>query len=147
MTSNAPIDADSDGRPTRATTAPATQPQPGRTSTATARATCATSRPARRPPAGGGGGTTPSTPAPLTPAPKRTLAKANLSGAKRSIKVRRGRFSYSFRATPGTAGEAAFASIAKVRVSARRKVTLARKSFSVGRSGKVTLRIKLSRRT
>ena len=87
-----------------------------------------------------------STDAPVTALPRRILAKANLSRAKSSIKVKRGSFSYSFRAVPQAAGRVSFASIGKVRGSARRKVTLARKSFSVRRSGRVTLRIKLSRK-
>ncbi len=81
-----------------------------------------------------------------TPLTRPALAKADLSRARGSIKVRRGRFTYSFGGPPGAAGEAAFRSIAKVKVSVRRKVTLARKSFRVRNSGRVTLRIKLSRK-
>ena len=87
-----------------------------------------------------GGGSSTTTPPPAAP------AKADLSGAKRSIRVRRGRFSYTFRAGAALKGSSSFKSIKAVRVSARRKVTLASKAFAVPSSGKVTLRIKLSRK-
>ncbi len=74
------------------------------------------------------------------------LAKASSNGAHSSKRLRRGRFTYSFRAPRGTSGSASFTSVKKVRVSARRKVTLARRAFSVPGSGKVTLRIKLSKK-
>jgi hypothetical protein len=82
---------------------------------------------------GGGGGVT-------------TPAKANLAGAKSTIKVTAGRFSYVFRAGALLKGSASFKSINKVKVSALKKVTLAKKSFTVPTSGKVTLKIKLSRK-
>jgi hypothetical protein len=74
--------------------------------------------------------------------------KANLRGVKKTIKVGRNRkFKLSFRAAAGLTGEASFPSIRKVLVSRRRKVTLARKSFRVPQTGKVTLRVKLSRKS
>jgi hypothetical protein len=73
--------------------------------------------------------------------------RASSHGASSFKRLRRGRFTYSFRASAGLRGSASFASIAKVKVSARRKVTLARKSFTVPAGGKVTLRIKLSKRS
>ncbi len=74
-------------------------------------------------------------------------ARANLRRAKRSIKVRRGRFSYAFRAGARLKGSASFKSTKRVLVSRKAFVTLARKSFTVPRSGRVTLRIKLSKRS
>lgn len=74
-------------------------------------------------------------------------AKAKFTGSKRSIKVsRRGRFSFRFRAGARLSGKAAFRSLKKVRTSKRARVTLATKSFRVPRSGKVTLKMKLSRK-
>ena len=93
--------------------------------------------------AGSAAGTTSGGSTTTTPTPP---AKAKLSRAKRSIRVRRGRFSYSFRAGAALKGWAGFKSIKAVRVSARRKVRLASKAFTVPSSGKVTLRIKLSRK-
>jgi len=61
------------------------------------------------------------------------LAKASFAGSKKTVKVNRaGRFSYSFRAGAGLRGKAVF-----------RK--LATKSFTVPGSGKVTLKMKLTR--
>ena len=68
------------------------------------------------PPAGGGG-----------------LAKASFAGSKRTVKVnRRGRFSYAFRAGAGTKGKAVFKGVAK-------------KSFTTPASGRVTLKMALTR--
>ena len=68
------------------------------------------------PPAGGGG-----------------LAKASFAGSKRTVKVnRRGRFSYAFRAGVGTKGKAVFKGVAK-------------KSFTTPASGRVTLKMALTR--
>ena len=75
------------------------------------------------------------------------LAKATFRGSRRSINVSRsGRFTYSFRAGASLRGKAAFRSVKKVRVSKRARATLARKSFKVPKSGKVKLKIKLSRK-
>jgi CSLREA domain-containing protein len=76
-------------------------------------------------------------------------AKASFAGSKSSIRVDRDdRFKFSFHATPGLRGSATFKSVTKVRVSrrsdTRKRVTLARKSFTVPARGKVTLRIGLS---
>ena len=61
------------------------------------------------------------------------LAKASFAGSKKTVKVnRRGRFSYSFRAGAGTKGKAVFRKVAK-------------KSFTTPASGKVTLKMKLTR--
>src|SRR5688572_1274357 len=62
------------------------------------------------------------------------LAKASFAGSKKTVKVnRRGRFSYSFRAGRGLKGRAVFRKIAK-------------KSFTTPASGKVTLKLALTRR-
>jgi Ca2+-binding RTX toxin-like protein len=74
-------------------------------------------------------------------------AKASFAGSKRSVTVSRtGRFSYSLRAGARLAGKAVFRSVKKVRTSRRARVTLATKSFTAPSSGKVTLKIKLSRK-
>jgi subtilisin family serine protease len=93
-----------------------------------------------------GGGSTPTDASAIAPT---APARANLAGARRTIRVRRGRFSYVFRAGAGLTGSASFRSIARVRVSAsaRRRVMLARKSFTVPSSRRVTLKIKLSRKS
>jgi extracellular elastinolytic metalloproteinase len=71
----------------------------------------------------------------------------SLAGAPRSITVsRRGTFTYRFRATPGSRGTATFASVRRLQISARRRVTFARRSFTAPGSGRVTLRIRLSRK-
>jgi Ca2+-binding RTX toxin-like protein len=67
-------------------------------------------------------------------APPGGVAKASFAGSKKTVKVnRRGRFSYSFRAGAGLRGKAVF-----------RK--LATKSFKVPASGKVTLKMALTRK-
>ena len=74
-------------------------------------------------------------------------AKASFSGSKTSITVSRKRtFKFSFRATAGLTGTAAFESAKKVRTSRKAKVRLVRKSFTVPASGRVTLRLKLSKK-
>jgi extracellular elastinolytic metalloproteinase len=84
-----------------------------------------------------------SPPAPSAVAP----AAATLHGAKARIRVsRRGRFSYAFRAQPGLGGEALFRTRRKVRLPRRVHLTVARKSFSVPDTGRVILRVRLSRR-
>jgi hypothetical protein len=79
-------------------------------------------------------------------------AKAKLGGCKSSRVSRKRRFKCRVRATPGLRGRAVFRSVKRVRVSRRRgsrkrKVTLARKSFTVPASGRVTLRVRLSKRS
>jgi hypothetical protein len=90
---------------------------------------------------GGGGGGGGGAGASAAPEP------ASFVGSKSSIRVsRKRRFKFSFHATPGLTGTAVFKSVKKVRVSRKKKVTLARKSFTVPDSGKVTLKIKLSKK-
>ena len=55
-------------------------------------------------------------------------------------------FKFSFRGGPGLKGTLVLQSVKKVRTSAKKRVTLLRKSFTVPASGKVTLRLKLSRK-
>ena len=72
----------------------------------------------------------------------------DLRSGKRTVRVTRGgRLGYAFRATPGTAGAARFATARAVWVSRKhkRRVTFAAKSFRVPGSGKVELRIRLTR--
>jgi len=101
-------------------------------------------------PPGGGPGTTGGGGGPVTTgatAPARlSLARASSHGSVSHRHARRGRFRFRFRAPAGATGRASFATVSRVRVSARRRVTVARRSFTVPATGKVTLRIKLSRR-
>jgi subtilisin family serine protease len=70
----------------------------------------------------------------------------NLAGRRVITVSRRGVFIFRFRATPGSRGSARFQSVRRIRVSARRRVTFARRSFRTPSSGRVRLRIRLSRR-
>jgi Tol biopolymer transport system component len=82
--------------------------------------------------------------------------KASFKGTKSTIRVdRKGRFKFTFHATPGLTGKAVFESTKKIPVTKgavsrkprrKRRVTLARKSFKVPASGKVALKLKLSRK-
>lgn len=99
-------------------------------------------------PAGGGSVTAP--PTPLQPRPAVTAARRvlDLRGAPGSIRLgRSGRFVYSFRAAPGLRGVAGMRTRARVRLAAgeRGHVTVASKRFLSPASGRVTLRIRLSR--
>ena len=72
-------------------------------------------------------------------------ARATFAGSRSPITVnRRGRFAFTFSATEGLTGRATFASARKIRVSrkgeGRKRVALARKSFTVRAGGKVTLK-------
>jgi len=72
---------------------------------------------------------------------------ASFAGSRSTITVSRKRkFKFSFHATPGLTGDAAFKSLKKVRVSRYQKVTLARRAFTVPVSGTVTLSIRLSKK-
>ena len=78
-------------------------------------------------------------------------ARASFAGSKSSIRVdSKGRFRFGFHAGPALTGRAVFQSVKKVRLSRRsgttKRITLARRSFTVPASGQVTLRIKLSKR-
>ena len=90
------------------------------------------------------------TPSGGTAQPPAAPARASFAGSRSAITVdRKRRFSFSFRAAPGLTGTATFRSASPIRVSraTRRKqrLTLAIRSFSVSPSGRVTLRIRLSR--
>jgi hypothetical protein len=78
-------------------------------------------------------------------------AKASFAGSKSTIRVdRRGRFRFSFHAEPSLTGKAVFGSVRKVLLSrtsaAARRITIARRPFTVQARGRVTLRLKLSAR-
>ncbi len=93
------------------------------------------------PQAGGGGAATP----PPSPPAARVL---DLSGAPGRIRLKHSRrFGYSFWAAPGLRGEAAIRTRARVRLpgSRRGRLTVAFKRFRSPASGRVTLRIRLSR--
>jgi hypothetical protein len=73
--------------------------------------------------------------------------RASFAGSKSSITVsRKRRFKFGFHAAPGLRGSAVFKSLKGARGSRRRRSTLARKSFRVPAGGKVTLRIRLSKK-
>lgn len=72
---------------------------------------------------------------------------ASFAGSRRTIRVNtKGRFRFSFAGEPGLTGNAAFGSAGKVRVSRTKRVSLARKRFTVPASGRVTLKLRLSKR-
>jgi Divergent InlB B-repeat domain len=80
-------------------------------------------------------------PAPTAP------AAASFAGSKGTIRVdRKGRFRFSFNATAGLAGKAVLRSVGKVRGSRKARVTLARRSFTVPANGRVTLKLRLSKK-
>jgi subtilisin family serine protease len=85
----------------------------------------------------------PPPPPPVVAAP----SKPDLSAAKKKIRVsKRGVFKYTFRAQPGLSGKAVFRTRRKVVVAARRGHVTFAKRFKVPASGKVTLKIKLSKK-
>ena len=74
-------------------------------------------------------------------------AKASFAGSKSSISVsRKHKFKFGFHAVPGLGGNAVFTSVKGGPGQPQEGVTLARKSFKVPVSGKVTLQIKLLRK-
>jgi subtilisin family serine protease len=92
-------------------------------------------------------------PAPLSsprePTP-RLLSRPNLRSSPTRVRVRRGRLAYRLRATPGLRGRAVFRTRVKALVPTRRglvrrHVTFAQPRFTVRSTGKVVLRIKLSK--
>jgi virginiamycin B lyase len=95
---------------------------------------------------GGGGGTGGAALPPSAP------AKASFARSPSTVRVnRKRRFRFRFDATARLTGRAVFKSVRRIRVSRkrgvrRRRVTLARKSFTVPASGKVVLRIRLSKK-
>lgn len=95
-------------------------------------------------------GPRPTQPAPIVPAPKVAMLPPGLpsfASSKKTVTVSRsGRFAYSFAATAGLSGTVKLASTKKVNVSARRRVRLPAKRFTVPGSGKVTVKMKLSRK-
>jgi len=74
-------------------------------------------------------------------------AKPDLRGAKKKVRVSKRRtFRYSFRATPGLSGEALFRTRKKAVVSRKAHVTVGRKRFIVAGDGRVTVKLKLSKK-
>jgi hypothetical protein len=74
-------------------------------------------------------------------------AKASFAGSKSSIRVSaKGSFAFAFHAAAGLGGAAAFKSLNKVTVGRKARITLATKRFTVPGSGRVTLKIKLSKK-
>lgn len=106
------------------------------------------SKPPAQPPS-----TPPATPtvAPPPPPPSR-LAKPDLRGAKKVIRVsKKGILRYAFNATPGVKGKGRFRTRVKALVPTRRglvrrHITLARPGFRVGPTGKVVLEVRLSKK-
>ena len=93
----------------------------------------------------------PAGPAVVTPTPSPSAQPArvlDLSGTPGRIRVRRsGRFSYAFWVAPGLRGEAGVRTRARVKLAGGRRgrLTVATRSFRSPASGRVILRIKLSR--
>ena len=76
-----------------------------------------------------------------------TPAAAGFVSSRSTITVnRKRRFSFSFRATPGLTGNAVFKSLKRVRASRTTRFRLGPKVFTVPASGKVTLRMRLSKK-
>ena len=102
--------------------------------------------------AGGGGGVVkPPVIIPPTPEPVFPAAKVSWTGTKAAIRTdRKGRLTYTFRVTGGTSGMAKFLTRKAVRTSSKSKrkrhVTFLAKAFKVPRSGKVVLKLKLSKK-
>lgn len=71
----------------------------------------------------------------------------SFAASKRSISVgRSGRFAYTFRAGAGLTGTINLQSVAKVKVSAKRRISLGTKRFTVPSSGTVKVSWRLSRK-
>ena len=73
---------------------------------------------------------------------------ASFAASNRTIDVKKsGRFALRFRAAAGLTGRVTLVSAKKVRTGAKRKrVTLARRSFTVPASGQVVLKLKLTQK-
>jgi subtilisin family serine protease len=79
--------------------------------------------------------------------PPTAPAKPNLSSSPSTVRVtRKGVLVYRFRATPGLTGTASFKTRVRAVVSRRAHLTIGRKPFAVGPTGRVTVRVKLSKR-
>jgi plastocyanin len=86
-------------------------------------------------------------PSVIAPAVVRPPLSPSFAASKKTLAVSKsGRFSYSFGAGAGLTGTLGLRSVAKVRVAARRQVSLGTKSFTVPASGVVKLSWKLSRK-
>jgi thermitase len=92
---------------------------------------------------------TPPPPAPSAPLARRAArpSKPDLSRSPRAVRVsKRGVLRYSFRATPGLTGNATFRTRVKAVVSRRAHVTIGSRSFTVSSTGRVTVKVKLSKK-
>ena len=82
-----------------------------------------------------------------TPAGIPSPLPPSFSASKRTITVgKSGRFSYSFAAEAGLTGTIGFEALAKVRASARRRISLGTMGVTVPPSGTATVQVKLSRK-
>jgi IPT/TIG domain-containing protein len=73
--------------------------------------------------------------------------RASFAGSRSSITVnRKRRFKFVFHGAAGLRGRAVFKSLRAVRTSSTRRVTLGQKSFTVPADGKVTLKMRLTKR-
>jgi subtilisin family serine protease len=89
----------------------------------------------------------PAPPPPPPPAAPQPPARPNLAASAARVRVsRKGLLVYRFRATPGLRGDALFRTRQKAVVSRKAHVTVGRKTFAVGSTGKVTVKLKLSKR-
>jgi subtilisin family serine protease len=102
-----------------------------------------------QPPAGGRSAPPPPL-SPFTPPTATARRMLDLRAAPSSVRLgRSGRFGYPFKAAPGVRGEALMRTRARVRLGAARRgrLTVSARRFRSPASGRVTLRIKLSRAT
>jgi subtilisin family serine protease len=89
---------------------------------------------------------------PAVPAPRSAplplpASSLSLVAAKATVRVsRRGVFRYEFRATPSVAGRVAFRTRRKVTVARRAHLSLGSRAFAAPATGRVLLKVKLSRR-
>jgi len=81
--------------------------------------------------------------APVPTAP----ARPDLSRSPKALRIsKRGVLKYSFRATPGLTGQATFRTRVKAVVSRRTRLTIGSKSFKVPSTGRVTVKVRLSKK-
>ncbi|HEX2160287.1 MAG TPA: S8 family serine peptidase [Thermoleophilaceae bacterium] len=86
-------------------------------------------------------------PVPHSPLSPPLASSLSLAGAKAALRVsRRGVFRYTFRATPSLAGRIAFRTRRKVRIARRTHLSLAAKTFSAPATGRVAVKVRLSKR-
>jgi Subtilase family len=92
-------------------------------------------------------GTTPGGPTGAVPTGVGVLPSLNLSSVRRVVRVGpRGWFSLRFGATPGQAGAIKLTTVRAFAAAIRRRLVIARRSFTAPASGRVAVRLKLTRR-